>query len=345
MTPGMRVRTTLVGALAALAGLISPQAAFGDPPANDNFASPTALPGTEVVTLTSQTTVDATAETNEPNHAGFMPRRSVWYTFTADSPGLYALYTCGTLSMFFGVYTGDAIEALTPVMGDTDSGSCTVTGASEFEATAGTTYRIAMDTFNVNGGTFTLRLQRTQAGAVNDNFADATSMPGTSPATLTGQTNIAATAETNEPDHAGFMARRSVWYTFVPDTTGLYALYTCGTSSKILAVYTGDSINALTPVMGDTHSGSCTPTGVPEWDATAGTTYRIAVDAFGPGNFTLRSELLSTPPPPDPPAVPPGTTPTEPFNLAAALKQCKKKFPRGKRRNKCIKKAKRRAKG
>jgi hypothetical protein len=41
---------------------------------------------------------------------------------------------------------------------------------------------------------------------------------------------------------------------------------------------------------------------------------------------------------------PPVTTPsTATFNLAAAVKRCKKKFPKGPKRKKCIKKAKRRA--
>jgi predicted outer membrane repeat protein len=43
---------------------------------------------------------------------------------------------------------------------------------------------------------------------------------------------------------------------------------------------------------------------------------------------------------------PPATTVTTPvFNLAAAIKKCKKKFPKGKKRKKCIRRAKQRAQG
>jgi hypothetical protein len=56
-------------------------------------------------------------------------------------------------------------------------------------------------------------------------------------------------------------------------------------------------------------------------------------------------EVQPTPPQPPGPA-PAGTTPTgiaTPFNLTAAIKKCKKKFPKGKKRKKCIKRAKKRA--
>jgi hypothetical protein len=40
----------------------------------------------------------------------------------------------------------------------------------------------------------------------------------------------------------------------------------------------------------------------------------------------------------------PITGPSPPsFNLAAAIKKCKKKFPKGKKRKKCIKRGKKRA--
>jgi hypothetical protein len=43
------------------------------------------------------------------------------------------------------------------------------------------------------------------------------------------------------------------------------------------------------------------------------------------------------------PAPPPATTTAAPFNLKAAIRKCKRKFPKGPKRKKCIKRAKRRA--
>jgi hypothetical protein len=65
-------------------------------------------------------------------------------------------------------------------------------------------------------------------------------------------------------------------------------------------------------------------------------------------NSATPTETPCAPPPPPPP--PPPTPQTPPtvltpvaFDLAAAIKGCKKKFPKGPKRKKCIRKAKRRA--
>ena len=42
-------------------------------------------------------------------------------------------------------------------------------------------------------------------------------------------------------------------------------------------------------------------------------------------------------------ATPPATQSITPFNLKAAISRCKEKFPKGPRRKKCIKRAKKRA--
>ena len=60
------------------------------------------------------------------------------------------------------------------------------------------------------------------------------------------------------------------------------------------------------------------------------------VDPYTDDNFAFEDTLIERKPtaaPPPPPAV----------NLAAAIKRCKRKFPKGKRRAKCIKKARKRA--
>ena len=64
--------------------------------------------------------------------------------------------------------------------------------------------------------------------------------------------------------------------------------------------------------------------------------------AHEPSQGSVLVGVLS--PPVTPPVTPPtGTTAPAPFNLAAAIKKCKKKFPKGKKRKKCIKRAKKRA--
>jgi hypothetical protein len=75
-------------------------------------------------------------------------------------------------------------------------------------------------------------------------------------------------------------------------------------------------------------------------------------DGADMGAFELQSGSVSgacnNPPPPAPPPAAPAPAPAAPapaptFNLKKAIKRCKKKFPKGPKRKKCIRRAKRRA--
>ncbi len=63
-------------------------------PANDNFANAQVLSGRQ-----GSTTVDntgATAEPNEPSHAGFAATNSIWFRWTAPTSGEITLDTIGS---------------------------------------------------------------------------------------------------------------------------------------------------------------------------------------------------------------------------------------------------------
>jgi hypothetical protein len=91
---------------------------------------------------------NATKETGEPKHAGDQGGASVWYAWTAPESGLARVSLCCGAADLLGVYTGNAVNALTEV----ESGK----GSVEVPVTAGTTYRIAVDSeFSFFlGGTF-----------------------------------------------------------------------------------------------------------------------------------------------------------------------------------------------
>jgi hypothetical protein len=128
------------------------------PPApNDDFANAQALTGT----ITEEPdgarfyaadefgyNWNATKESGEPKHAGDSGGSSVWYSWTAPESGLARIGLCCGTAQLLGVYTGGAVNALTPVQ----SGK----GSVEVSVTAGTTYRIAVDSeFSFFlGGTF-----------------------------------------------------------------------------------------------------------------------------------------------------------------------------------------------
>jgi hypothetical protein len=138
-------------ALVVFAAAIVPAVAFAAAPSNDNFSAAAEIPAAGG-TATS-TNVDATAETGEPDHAnsGFGALHSVWFKWTAPADGPTTLDTCGSgFNTRLGVYTGTAVNALTEVASNDNASpsSCgqPLFAATSFQATAGTTYRIAVDT-------------------------------------------------------------------------------------------------------------------------------------------------------------------------------------------------------
>lgn len=156
--PALRPRTRLfaLGLLMATAAL-APAAAMAAAPANDNFAD------AQVANMgdanPTQSNAEATKEVDEPNHAGSTGGASVWYRWTAATSGLAAIDTCESdFDTVLGVYTGTAVNALTSV-GSNDDG-CNPDlfnefgSYVEFQAQAGTEYRIAVDGAGPETGNF-----------------------------------------------------------------------------------------------------------------------------------------------------------------------------------------------
>jgi hypothetical protein len=145
-------------------------------PANDNFASAWILSGT--VVTTNGSSVGASKEPGEPNHAGLAGARSVWFSWTAPKSGQIRMDTIGSTGGFnndtlLAVYVGDAVNALTSVASN-DNGPGLANGWSllEFQATQGVTYRIAIDAnrfipqFTPQGGPYVLHIQTLASVAI-----------------------------------------------------------------------------------------------------------------------------------------------------------------------------------
>jgi Ca2+-binding RTX toxin-like protein len=183
------------------------------------------------------------------------------------------------------VYTGASIGTLTPV-GDTGTEVI-------FSAVSGTDYsvRVARDNWNTDYP-FTLFWGESPA---NDSFADAVELMG--PKGNTSGSTAFATLETGETAPG----ENSVWYTWTAPATGHVRFdawrledATWGWVDTILNVYTGASVEALTPVAGndDWYRGGLPAFGsAVSFRAVAGTTYLISVDTWGSfawGLFGLR---------------------------------------------------------
>jgi hypothetical protein len=156
--------TVVAGAGLALAMLVSP-AALAAPPANDDFANAITM-GPAAPDTENGTNVEATLQMNEDiamDIAG--ADHTVWYQWTPATNQTQFLHTCtSNYDTVIGVYTGNAVDTLTPVAAN-DDGCAGRVGANELgsglqlNATGGTTYRIAVGGFSTGDtGTFTLAL-------------------------------------------------------------------------------------------------------------------------------------------------------------------------------------------
>ncbi|HEX7246261.1 MAG TPA: hypothetical protein VF245_11930 [Solirubrobacterales bacterium] len=261
---------------------------------NDDFDGAQAIePGESIPGTTNL----ATKQAGEPDHAGNAGGHSVWFSWTPSSSGQAAVSTCtlgGSLDPLLAVYTGSALDDLTPVASDDDGAEICSANDSRvvFTASAGTTYMIAVDGKNGSEGGFELWLK---AQSENDEFASAKALDAGLPGLVAGSTAL-ATKQSGEPDHAGNAGGHSVWFSWTPSKSGPVEISAACVATggfvfnPLLAVYTGSAVDDLTPVASDDGPGCYSGDSEVAFAASAGTAYMIAVDGRdgGEGNFKLQ---------------------------------------------------------
>jgi hypothetical protein len=122
------------------------------PPPNDDFANPADL-GAAGQIYEFEPAVDrfyfahlqgynwtATKQAGEPDHEGDRGGASVWYEWTAPASGLVHLSVCCVADPILGLYTGSAVDALTPVPMNTETWP-----GKQAQVSEGVTYMIAVD--------------------------------------------------------------------------------------------------------------------------------------------------------------------------------------------------------
>jgi C1A family cysteine protease len=245
-------------------------------PGNDAFANAIVLSGA-TVTATGNNT-NATGEVGEPAHAGYAASKSVWWTWTAPINGRAQIDTIGSgFDTVLAIYTGSSLASLTLVDANDDAGGA---GASKvvINVTAGTVYRIAVDGYAGREGAVTLNVAASNSAPANDNFANRAVLVSSRFSTNTANAN--ATAELNEPSHAGNSAAKSLWWTWTAPVDGRAVITTAGSAiDTVLAVYTGTSVASLVSVASNDDARG-TSTSMVAFTVTAGTAYQIAVDGF-----------------------------------------------------------------
>ena len=343
-------------------------------PANNNFSSPTTISGASGTVSGSNAGATMEASERKPS-AQSNSGASVWYKWTAPSSGTVVFDTIGSgFDTVLAVYTGSALTSLGEVASDDDNGG-NRTSKLTFQATSGTTYRIAVYGYNGQTGnvkltwslatpttytvtykpgsygsgsqqmaTKTKNVALTLKGAIftrtgytqtgwstsdggskaynlgasytenavitlypfwtatttapaNDNFASATTITGASGST--SGSNVGATMEASEPKpSAQSDSGASVWYKWTAPSSGTVTLDTIGSSfDTVLAVYTGTALTSLSEVESDDDSGNSGYTSKLTFQATSGTTYRIAVYGHDSetGRISLKWSLAATP--------------------------------------------------
>jgi hypothetical protein len=123
----------------------------------------------------------------------------------------------------------------------------------------------------------------------NNNFANAVTLTPSGPSAQTTGSNVAATKETGEPNHAGNAGGHSVWWKWTAPSAGSFVVTTLGSNfDTTLAVYTGASVSTLTLIGSnddeETPQQNSSPqrkrTSLVNFTAANGKTYFFAVDGF-----------------------------------------------------------------
>jgi hypothetical protein len=127
----------------------------------------------------------------------------------------------------------------------------------------------------------------------NDAFSGRITVSGTS--VSTSGSNVGATKETGEPNHAGNSGGKSVWYQWTAPAAGSVTIDTTGSNfNTLLAAYTGSSVAALSTVASNNDSGGLQTSDV-TFNVTSGTAYKIAIDGSGGAGGSYNVHLAFTP--------------------------------------------------
>jgi hypothetical protein len=187
------------------------------------------------------------------------------------------------------VFTGFAVNNLTLISANDDAGE-SLTSLVSLNATAGTTYRIAVDGFNSNTGAIQLNIA--PPPPANDNFANRIALTGAT-VNATGS-NRGATPEVGEPAQSGLI--NSVWWTWTAPTTGNYTFDTIGSGyDTFLSLFTGTNLPSLALVANNDDGGPNNTSRITQ-SVTAGTVYQIAVDGWSDRTGPINLNIAPTPP-------------------------------------------------
>ena len=229
VTAGESYRIAVDGYNAAT-GRITLNADVLGPIAGDAFAD--RVPVTQTVSTNSSVT--ATKEPGEPDHAGDPGGHSVWWTWTAPVGGPVTIDTLGsTFDTLLAVYTGNVVSSLTVVAenDDVDLDGGVRQSRVSFDAVAGRAYQIAVDGWGGDSGNVTLNVA---AGGLADTLLSAVL-----PSSRSVQVGAAATAFATMINASGAAATNCL----IEPSTSLPAGFNYYTTNAATNVVVDNSMN------------------------------------------------------------------------------------------------------
>ena len=194
----------------------------------------------------------------------------------------YTLTNSGVGDLNFTVSTAAGWATVSPPSGNLAQGASTtvtVTINGNAASLARGAYSSTVDFNNTTNGvgsaSRTVALSVEQAPA-NDKFQDAIALPQSSG--NTSGTNVGATKEAGEPNHAGQPGGRSVWWRWTAPSAGPASFDTLGSGlDTVLAAYTGNSVSDLVQIAANDNAPGTTRSRI-TFTTVQGQTYYIAVD-------------------------------------------------------------------
>lgn len=268
------------------------------PPLNDLFENRLSIIGVESTVTGSNKS--ATKETGEPDHANNIGGKSVWWTWTAPHAGIATITTIGSeFDSLLAIYTGNSLSELNLVAGTSQDPLGYGESSATFETIADAIYQIALDGNNLElgapSGSITLNVSLTPIPdpVQNDDLINAIPLTGSSVSVQAS--NVGATREDGEPDHADGLGKRSVWWTWTAPADGFVTVSTQGSDfDTIVAVYLGESIPVLRVIAEDDDDGEFLTSRAVLY-ANQGQVFQIAVDGFfgASGSIVLQLEASS----------------------------------------------------
>lgn len=133
---------------------------------------------------------------------------------------------------------------------------------------------------------------------LNDDFAAASELPGTSGST--NAINGRASKEPGEPLHAGDEGGHSIWFTWRAPVNGTVQWSTLGSDlDTLLAAYTGDALTNLVLMADNDDASPSLKTSQLSFEAISNVVYYIAVDGYGgaSGKISLAYQFTPAPDP------------------------------------------------